>query len=129
MTIRLYDVNTSGNRRDGVRLTVGADTNVDIVKLRSDNNGGDGLNIFNKESIYETLNLPKEIDSKLLMQVLTDIAAIKEGGIDIPQEIIQRSGLAQKVIELGANITTIAANITTLASSPNIQNIIMALSS
>ncbi|MGR0136633.1 hypothetical protein [Pseudomonas sp. RSP] len=121
--IRLYGVNASNNGGDGVRIAGNA--TVLINGLTANNNGGTGLNIITKESVYQSLNLPKEISPALISKILTDISKNPEK--QSAEKIVKDSELFDYITKAGLNLSSFAANLITISTSATFTSVLAAL--
>jgi hypothetical protein len=121
--IRLYGVNTSNNGGDGIRIA--GNVSVLIEGGTSNNNGGSGINIFTKDTVYQSLNLPKEVSPALISKVLTEIS--KNPDKDSAEKIVKESDLFGFITKAGLNLSTFTANLITISTSAALTSVLAAL--
>ena len=122
MPIKMTNCGAQGNKGDGIRVV--GDPDLTLDGFQSINNGGHGYNFLPEASLMEQLGIPADTDPSLVKGILIEL--LSENGKP-PEEVIKSSGLFGKIVEIGADLSTIAANFSTVAANPGIQNILMSL--
>lgn len=117
MTIKITNITTKNNGRDGVRIE--GDIDVEIDGLTAEGNGGQGLNIIKPQTILDQLGLPTDTDPALLAELLAKLKTANS--IEEKEKTIVSSRLGQFLRKHGINITTITANLLSIAASNNVQ--------
>lgn len=119
MAINFINCGSIGNKGDGIRVSGDVDVTFDGVQSRD--NDGHGFNILSQISLMDQLGVPSDTDLNLVKEILSEI---NSGNGRPTEDIIKNSSLFGKIIEIGANLTTVSANFSTVAASPGLQSLL-----
>jgi hypothetical protein len=122
MSVKMKNCGAQRNKGDGIR--VAGDVDLTLDGFQSSDNGGHGYNFLPEANVMTQLGLPADTDPALVKSILNELLS---QNAKPSEEVIKSSGLFEKVVAKGADLSTIAANFSTLAANPAIQSILKSL--
>lgn len=123
MTIRIRGLVSSNNGGDGIRIE--GDVHLDAEDIRTEGNGGQGVNIIRHTGLLEQMGLPKDTDPQALAELLKMLQGIPSSD---REHAVQSSGILQKLGRFSVDASTMVSNIVSISTNPAVVEIIRSLS-